>query len=80
MNLTEYFKKTCYKSKYEFGTRFYGKYGKIPFIGTGFDTLRSEEQGPIIVVTLDLPIKIKDKLHYVITVKPKDVKVLKQWQ
>lgn len=80
MNQTEYFNRTCYQSKYPFGTRFIGKYNQIPFVGTGYDTLRSLDVGPIVVVTLDLPLKDKDGIHNVIIVKPKDVRVLKEWQ
>jgi hypothetical protein len=43
----------------------------------GNDTLINEIEGPRISVHLDLPIKYKDKIHRVIIVKHKDVKLFK---
>ena len=59
---------------YEIGDRVRGIYEGIPFSGTvGVDGIRSEEQGPIVTVTLDLPIKVNDEVRTVILVKHKDM-------
>ncbi len=60
------------------GTRVFGKYKDIPFIGTvGNDSVVNEEEGPKISIHLDLPIKTKDNIFSVIFVKHKDIKPLK---
>lgn len=78
MGLAEYFKANRYDPKYYIGDRLIGKWNKIPFVGTvGNDTLINEDEGPRISIHLDLPIKYKEKWHYIIIVKHKDVKVYK---
>lgn len=78
MNQTEYFNKIGYKHVYELGDRIIGKWNKIPFIGTVGNDRVIDDTGPQIVVHLDLPIKIDNKIHNVIIVKHKDVKRLKE--
>lgn len=74
---TDYFDKIGYKPKYQIGDRVFGKYNKIPFVGTvGNDTVINSEEGPRITVHLDLPIKIKDQIRTVLVVKHKDIKLL----
>lgn len=74
---TDYFREKGYKPKYFIGDRVFGKYQKIPFIGTvGNDTMISEIEGPRISIHLDLPIRIDNVNHSVIIVKHKDVKRL----
>ncbi len=76
-NYAEYFEKIAYKPKYFIGDRVFGRWNKIPFIGSvGNDTLISEIEGPRISVFLDLPIKYKGTLHNILIVKHKDVKRL----
>lgn len=76
-SLAEYFEKNRYQGVYEFGERVFGYYKKIPFVGSvGTDGVVSEEEGPRITVTLDLPIMIDGKMHTVIIVKHKDIKSL----
>jgi hypothetical protein len=66
-SLADYFAKERYQAKYEFGTRVFGKWNKIPFIGTIYgDSVISEEQGPRLTVHLDLPIKFADTVYSVI--------------
>jgi len=78
MNLAEYFKQNRYQAKYDIGDRVFGKWNKIPFVGTvGNDTLINENEGPRITVHLDLPIKYQDKVYTVIIVKHKDIKPYK---
>jgi hypothetical protein len=76
-SLTDYFEKDPYKPKYFLGDRVFGRWNKIPFIGSvGNDTVISLAEGPRISILLDLPIKIGDKIHNVIIVKHKDIKPL----
>ena len=77
---TQYFQEKGYKPKYYIGDRVFGKYQKIPFIGTvGNDTMISEIEGPRISIHLDLPIRIDNINHSVIIVKHKDVKRLTEY-
>jgi hypothetical protein len=74
---TDYFNRIGYKPKYFIGDRVFGKWNKIPFIGSvGNDTLISEIEGPRITIHLDLPIKINNVIHNFIVVKHKDIKPL----
>ena len=76
---TDYFQEKGYKPKYFIGDRVFGKYNKIPFMGTvGNDRLISEIIGPEITIHLDLPIKIDKESKHFIIVKHKDVKPLKE--
>ena len=77
-NLKDYFESRSYKPKYYIGDRVFGKYNKIPFVGSvGNDTLVREVEGPYITVHLDLPIKYENKIHTVIIGKHKDVQAFK---
>jgi hypothetical protein len=74
---SDYFNRIGYKPKYFIGDRVFGKWNKIPFIGSvGNDTLISEIEGPRITIHLDLPIKINNVIHNFIVVKHKDIKPL----
>ena len=76
-NNTDYFNRIGYQPKYQIGDRIFGRWNKIPFIGTvGNDTLISELEGPRISIHLDLPIKHQDQVRTVIFVKHKDIKKL----
>ena len=80
-NLAEYFARNAYKPKYFLGDRVFGKWNKVPFIGTvGNDTVISELEGPRISIHLDLPIVLTGKVHTVIIVKHKDIKPLKVYE
>ena len=73
--VTEYFEEKAYKPKWFLGDRVEGKWKGIPFIGTvGNDSLISDQQGPIVTVFLDLPIKYKGNVYNIITLKVKDLK------
>jgi hypothetical protein len=77
MNLADYFAKNRYNAKYEFGARVFGKWNKIPFIGSvGNDSVVNELEGPRLSITLDLPIMYEGELRYHIIAKHKDVKRL----
>jgi hypothetical protein len=78
VGLKEWFEAKAYKPKYEFGARVIGKYRKMPFVGcVGTDGIRSEEEGPILTVTLDLPLMVDGIPRTVLIVKHKDVKPYK---
>lgn len=80
-NLAEYFARNAYKPKYFLGDRVFGKWNKVPFIGTvGNDTVISEIEGPRISIHLDLPIILTGNVHTVIIVKHKDIKPLKVYE
>lgn len=65
--LTEYFERTTYKAKYEFGTRVFGRWNKVPFIGTIYgDSVISLEQGPRLTIQLDLPICVDNRVYNII--------------
>jgi hypothetical protein len=73
----DYFAANRYKPKYFLGDRVFGRWKKIPFVGTvGNDSLVSEDEGPRISIFLDLPIRLKGATVSVIIVKHKDVKRL----
>lgn len=75
--LAEYFAKNRYQGKWQFGDRVFGRWNKIPFIGSvGTDSVISEEQGPRVTIFLDLPILYDKKIYSVITVKPGVIKSL----
>lgn len=77
-NNTDYFNRIGYQAQYSIGDRVFGKFFKIPFVGTvGNDTLVSHLEGPYVTVHLDLPLKYKDQVYTFIKVKHKDIKLLK---
>jgi hypothetical protein len=79
-NQTDYFNRIGYKHTYDIGDRLFGKWNKIPFIGTvGNDRLINHIDGPEITIHLDLPIKYENVVRNVIIVKHKDVKRLKSY-
>jgi hypothetical protein len=76
---TDYFNKIGYKHTYDIGDRVFGRWNKIPFVGSvGNDRLINHIVGPEITIHLDLPIKHKDIVYNFIIVKHKDIKRLKE--
>jgi hypothetical protein len=74
-NQTDYFNKIGYKHTYDIGDRVFGKWNKIPFVGTvGNDRLINHEIGPEVTIHLDLPIQINNEYKSFIIVKHKDIK------
>jgi hypothetical protein len=72
---TDYFNKIGYKHTYDIGDRVFGKWNKIPFVGTvGNDRLINHEIGPEVTIHLDLPMKIDNVYKSFIIVKHKDIK------
>jgi hypothetical protein len=79
MNLAEYFALHRPKPKYAFGDRVEGTYKGIPWVGTAYtDNLRNLDEGPMVHVHLDLPMKIDKEYHNYIRVKYKDIKGLRK--
>ena len=76
-NLAEYFSKNRPTAKWQFGDRVRGNYQGVPFIGTcGGEGMVNEEQGSLVTVFLDLPLKAKDGLHMTfVKVKPNTLSV-----
>ncbi len=73
----EYFEANRPKPVWFIGDRVFGKWNKIPFVGTvGNDNMVSELEGPRVSVHLDLPIKFSDKVYTLIFVKQKEIKKL----
>ena len=76
-SLTDYFNKIGYKPTWFIGDRVYGKYNKIPFVGTvGNDTVINDIEGPRVSIHLDLPIKVDNVVRNILIVKPKNLKRL----
>jgi hypothetical protein len=73
-NLADYFDKVTYKSKYTIGDRVFGKWNKIPFIGSVGNDSCPDGVTPRVSVHLDLPIKHKDKVYNILFVEHKDIK------
>ena len=74
--MSDYFEANAYKPKYEIGDRVFGKWNKVPFIGSVGNDRVVGINGPEITIHLDLPIRFEEKTHHVIIVKHKDVKRL----
>lgn len=62
------------KPKYSYGDRVFGKWNKVPFIAS---VIREEDK--VVLVQTDLPLKYDDKLHNVLHIAQKDVKLLKNY-
>lgn len=77
-NLAEYFAKHRPQAKWTFGERVFGKYNGVPFTGTtGGEGMVNEEQGSLVTVFIDLPLKDKNTWHMTfIKVKPTALKRL----
>lgn len=79
-SLADYFAKHRPRAVWQIGDRVFGKWNKIPFIGTvGNDNMISELEGPRVSIHLDLPIKYKNQIHNLIFVKQKEIKRLKNF-
>ena len=72
-SLAEWFEKQeRYKPKWEYGSRVFGYWNKIPIIGM----VVADREKDHILVHLDLPIKFQNKINNVVVVKHKDIKPL----
>lgn len=74
MTLEEYFRENRYKAKWLIGDRVEGKWNGIPFVGSVLnDTEVSPEVGPIVHISVDLPILYEGKEYNIITTKPNKI-------
>jgi hypothetical protein len=74
MGYAEYFadkNKDTPRPKFNLGTRVFGRYAGVPFIGTVV-----REQDKRVLVHADLPVKVRQDIHNVMWVPTKDVKQL----
>lgn len=77
--LAEYFAANRPVPKYAVGDRVEGTHQKIPYVGTVYtDNMRNEQEGPMVSVHLDLPMKIGKEWHMYIRVKYKEIKGLRK--
>jgi hypothetical protein len=76
---TDYFNRIGYKPKYFIGDRVFGKWNKIPFIGSVGNDRCIDGVNPEITIHLDLPIRFKSVNYRFIIVKHRDVKLLKEF-
>jgi len=75
---TDYFDRIGYQAVWDIGDRVFGKWNRIPFVGTvGNDRLLNYRDGPEITVYLDLPIRFENRIYNFIIVKHKDIKEYK---
>lgn len=75
---TDYFERIGYQPKYHLGDRVFGKWNKIPFVGSVGNDRVINNNGPEITIQLDLPIKYNNVIHNVIVVKHRDITKLKE--
>ena len=73
-NLSDYFDKVAYKPTWLIGDRVFGKWNKIPFIGSVGNDSCVDGVNPKVSIHLDLPIKYKDKIYNILFVEHKDIK------
>lgn len=78
-SLTDYFQRTAYQPKYFIGDRVFGRWNRIPFVGTVGNDRVIDQTGPQITIHLDLPIKFDKKIHNIVIVKHKDITKLKEY-
>ena len=77
-NLSDYFEANRPKPKYKFGDRVEGIHKGIPYVGTVYtDNMRNEQEGPMVSIHLDLPMKLDNVWHNYIRDKYKDIKGLR---
>jgi hypothetical protein len=77
-NQTDYFNRIGYKAKYQIGDRVFGKWNKIPFVGSVGNDRCIDGVNPEVTIHLDLPIKHKDQVRTILVVKHRDIQLLKQ--
>jgi hypothetical protein len=62
------------KPKFNYGDRVFGRWNKIPFIGS---VIREQEKN--VLIQLDLPIIRKQDIHNLLHIVRTDVKLLKEF-
>jgi hypothetical protein len=69
-NLADYFERNAYKQRYQIGDRVFGRWNKIPFVGSVGNDSSIER----VTIHLDLPIRFAGKIHNIIIATHKDIK------
>jgi hypothetical protein len=77
-NQTDYFNRIGYWPTYHIGDRVFGRWHRIPFVGTVGNDRLVNQNGPEITVHLDLPIRYQDQTYNMLIVKHQDIKPLKE--
>lgn len=73
-NIAEYFARNRYQHQYNIGDRVRGVYQGIPFAGTVMiDNFLTEDEGPFVIVDLDLPIRVDNQVLNMIKVTHRDL-------
>ena len=75
-NQTDYFDRIGYTGKYQIGDRVFGRWNKIPFVGSVGNDRVVSDAGPEVTIHLDLPILQNGKTHHILIVKHRDIKPL----
>ena len=76
--LAEYFAANRPVPKYAVGDRVEGTYKGIPYVGSAYtDNQRNEQEGPMVSIHLDLPMKVGSEWLYYIRVGYKEIKGLR---
>ena len=71
---TDYFKKNTYQAKYNIGDRVRGIWQGVPFAGSvAIDTMINTDDGPHVMVFLDLPIVLDHVTNNIIKVNHDDL-------
>lgn len=71
-SLADYFAKNRPQPRWQGGERVQGLYNNIPFIGTVcYENMRNEDEGLLVAILLDLPLKDGDVWKTIIRVKSK---------
>ena len=75
-NLAEYFAANRPQPYWQGGERIQGLYNGIPFIGTvAYEIMRNEDEGMMVAIQLDLPLKDGDTWTTIIRVKPQSIQL-----
>ena len=78
--LTDYFQRIAPKTTWNAGDRVFGRYNGQPVIGTVLREQTLEEDSPMVVVNLDLPVLLNTKPCSYVLIAPKDLKRLKEFK
>lgn len=74
-SLAEYFAANRPKPYWQGGERIEGLYNGIPFIGTvAYENMRNTDEGLMVAIQLDLPLKDGDVWKTILRVKPRTIK------
>ena len=75
-SMAEYFRKNRPQPIWQPGDRVFGRWNKIPFVGSVGNDRVVSEAGPEVTIHLDLPIHHNGKTHNILVVKHRDIRPL----